>query len=104
MIDEGKILVIDDFISLEYQEQIKQELLGLSNNFPWHYSEDVTRAGDHDHQNRPAMSHQYVDFDDDNISEIISVYHHLFTPLLSNACQYLKMPETEVLQLSLIHI
>ena len=25
MIDEGKIIVIDDFISLEYQEKIKQE-------------------------------------------------------------------------------
>ena len=31
MIDEGKIIVIDDFISLEYQEKIKQDLLGLDN-------------------------------------------------------------------------
>ena len=37
MIDEGKIIVIDDFISLEYQEKIKQELLGLDNAFPWNY-------------------------------------------------------------------
>ena len=45
------------------------------------------------------MGHQYVEFDDDNdISEITSVYHHLFTPLLGKACQYLKMPETEVIQ------
>ena len=99
MIDEGKIIVIDDFISLEYQEKIKQDLLGLENIFPWHYSEDVTAAGDFDSQHRPAMSHQYVQIDDDNdTSEIISVYHHLFTPLLSKACQYLKMPETKVLQ------
>ena len=99
MIDEGKILVIDDFISLEYQEKIKQDLLGLENIFPWHYSEDVTAAGDFDSQHRPAMSHQYVQIDDDNdTSEIISVYHHLFTPLLSKACQYLKIPETEVIQ------
>ena len=99
MIDEGKIIVIDDFISLEYQEKIKQDLLGLENIFPWHYSEDVTAAGDFDSQHRPAMSHQYVQIDDDNdTSEIISVYHHLFTPLLSKACQYLKIPETEVIQ------
>ena len=99
MIGEGEIIVIDDFVSLEYQEKIKQELLGVNNNFPWHYTEDVTGAGDFDSQHRPAMSHQYVEIDDDNdTSEIISVYHHLFTPLLSKACQYLKMPETEVLQ------
>ena len=98
MIDEGKIIVIDDFISLEYQEKIKQDLLGLENIFPWHYSEDVTAAGDFDSQHRPAMSHQYVYINDDDISEIESVFHHLFTPLLSKACQYLKMPETEVIQ------
>ena len=99
MIGVGEIIVIDDFISLGYQEKIKQDLLGLENIFPWHYSEDVTAAGDFDSQHRPAMSHQYVQIDDDNdTSEIISVYHHLFTPLLSKACQYLKIPETEVIQ------
>ena len=98
MIDEGKIIVIDDFISLEYQQKIKDELLGLDNAFPWNYSEDVTGAGDFDSQHRPAMSHQYVSVDDDDISEISSVYHHLFTPLLSKACQYLKIPEAEIIQ------
>ena len=99
MIGVGEIIVIDDFISLGDQEKIKQELIGLDNNFPWHYTEDVTGAGDYDSQHRPALGHQYVEFDDDNdISEITSVYHHLFTPLLGKACQYLKMPETEVIQ------
>ena len=98
MIDEGKIIVIDDFISLDYQEKIKQELLGLENDFPWYYTEDVTTAGDFDSQYRPALNHYYVNFDDDDISEVESVYHHLFTPLLSKACQYLKIPETEVIQ------
>ena len=99
MIDEGKIIVIDDFISLEYQQKIKDELLGLDNDFPWLYSEDVTGAGDYDSQHRPALGHQYVSIDDDNdTSEIESVYHHLFVPMLSKACKYLKMPQTEVLQ------
>ena len=98
MISEGEILVIDDFVSLEYQEKIKQELLGLNNDFPWFYTEDVTSAGDYDSQYRPAMSHQYVNINDDDTSEIISVYHHLFTPLLSKACQHLKIPEMKVLQ------
>ena len=83
MIGEGEIIVIDDFVSLEYQEKIKQELLGVNNNFPWHYTEDVTGAGDDDSQHRPAMGHQYVILDDEDESEIMSVYHHLFTPLLA---------------------
>ena len=98
MIDEGKIIVIDDFVTLEYQEKIKQELMGVNNNFPWHYTEDVTSAGDYDSQYRPAMHHQYVFMDDNDISHIESVYHHLFTPMISKACQYLKIPEAEVLQ------
>ena len=98
MIGEGEILVIDDFISLEYQEKIKQELLGLENDFPWYYTEDVTTAGDFDSQYRPALNHYYVNFDDDDISEVESVYHHLFVPMLSKACKYLKIPETEVIQ------
>ena len=98
MIGEGEILVIDDFITLEYQEKIKQELLGLNNNFPWYFTEDVTAAGEYDSQHRAGFGHQYVFMDDNDISHIESVYHHLFTPMLSKACQYLKMPETKVLQ------
>ena len=98
MIGQGEIIVIDDFVSFEYQEKIKQELLGLNNEFPWYFTEDVTAAGEYDSQYRPAMNHQYVFMDDNDISQIESVYHHLFTPLLSKACQYLKMPETKVLQ------
>ena len=98
MIGEGEIIVIDDFVSLEYQEKIKQELLGVNNNFTWHYTEDVTSAGDYDSQHRAGFGHQYVFMDNNDISHIESVYHHLFTPMLSKACQYLKMPETKVLQ------
>ena len=98
MIGEGEIIVIDDFISLDYQEKIKQELLGLENDFPWYYTEDVTTAGDFDSQYSPALNHYYVNFDDDDISEVESVYHHLFVPMLSKACKYLKIPETEVIQ------
>ena len=100
MISEGEIIVIDDFVSLKYQEKIKQELIGLDNDFPWFYTEDITGAGDYDSQHRSALGHNYVSIDDDNddTSEILSVYHHLFTPMLSKACQYLKMPEAEILQ------
>ena len=98
MIGEGEILVIDDFVTLEYQEKIKQELLGINNNFPWFHTEDVTDAGELTSQHRPALAHQYVNLNDDDVSEIVCVYHHLFTPLLGKACQHLKMPQTEVIQ------
>ena len=98
MIGEGEIIVIDDFVTLEYQEKIKQELLGINNNFPWFHTEDVTDAGELTSQNRPALAHQYVNLNDDDVSEIDSIFHHLFTPLLSKACQHLKMPQTEVIQ------
>ena len=98
MIGEGEILVIDDFVTLEYQEKIKQELLGVNNNFPWFHTEDVTDAGELTSQHRPALAHQYVNLNDDDVSEIESIFHHLFTPLLSKACQHLKMPQTEVIQ------
>ena len=98
MIGEGEILVIDDFVTLEYQEKIKKELIGLNNIFPWFYTEDITGAGDFDSQHRAALGHNYVELDDDDMSEIKSVYHHLFVPMLSKACQHLKMPEAEIIQ------
>ena len=98
MIGEGEIIVIDDFVTLEYQEKIKQELLGINNYFPWFHTEDVTDAGELTSQHRPALAHQYVNLNDDDVSEIESIFHHLFTPLLSKACQHLKMPQTEVIQ------
>ena len=52
MIGQGEIIVIDDFVSLEYQEKIKQELLGINNEFPWYFTEDVTSAGEYDSQYR----------------------------------------------------
>ena len=104
MIAEGEILVIDDFVSLEYQEKIKDELMGHGNYFTWSYTEDVTDLPsvvnnyDCDSQYRPALFHQYVNVSDNYTSEVESVYHHLFTPLLGKACQYLKIPEMKVIQ------
>ena len=47
---------------------------------------------------RQGFGHQYVELDDDDVSEVKSLYHHLFTPMLSKACQYLKIPELEIIQ------
>ena len=79
MIDKGGILVIDDFIDKDYQEDIKDYLMGdyLYNDqqFPWYYIDDVTAAYDEGNQGRPGLSHVYVEYTEDNTSEIVSNYH-----------------------------
>ena len=79
MIGKGEILVIDDFIDPEYQERIKEHLMGESEindrQFPWFYIDDVTAAYEDGNQGRPGLSHVYVTLNDDNSSEIISDFH-----------------------------
>ena len=111
MIDEGKIIVIDDFISLEYQEKIKSIMLGSQLyfdghpdggvEFPWYFIEDVTSALDSDSQHRPAFSHSYVTYygDDDETEPFIeSDYHRLFVPMLRRVCKHLDIKGFNVTQ------
>ena len=97
MIDKGGILVIDDFIDKEYQQKIKENLMG-DNDFPWYYIDDVTAAYEEGNQGRPGLSHVYVEYNDDNTSEIVSEFHELFLPLLSKACQVLQVPRANIVQ------
>ena len=103
MIKEHEVLVIDDFISTEYQEQIKNTLIGEAlfngHEFPWHYIEDVTACGDHDSQHRPALYHQYMDFINEDQKPVVdSKFHDLFVPLLQRAAFKLGMPYVNALQ------
>ena len=89
MIQDNEVWVFDDFIEKEYQEQIKNVLLGQQpfddQEFPWYFIEDVTATGDPDSQHRPAMSHQYVELDERGPTlggYIVSEHHELFLPLL----------------------
>ena len=102
MIDKGGILVIDDFIDKDYQEDIKDYLMGdyLYNNeqFPWYYIDDVTAAYEEGNQGRPGLSHVYVEYNEDGTSEIVSDFHEVFLPLLSKACQVLQVPTANIVQ------
>ena len=86
MIKDNEVFVIDDFIEKEYQEQIKNVLLGSEPfddlEFPWYFIEDVTASGDDDSQHRPAMSHQYVEYMDDKdiTGAVASDFHDMFIP------------------------
>ena len=102
MIDKGGILVIDDFIDKDYQEDIKDVLLGKEEwgdlLFPWHYIDDVTAAFEDDNQGRPGLSHVYVEYNDDKTSDIVSDFHDLFIPLLELACETLEVPSARIVQ------
>ena len=106
MIQDNEIYVIDDFIEKEYQEQIKNILLGPEPwndiEFPWYYIEDVTASGDEGNQKRSAFSHQYVVLPDDEpvIGPGIEVsdFHSLFLPLLQRAAMKLGLPKIDVYQ------
>ena len=97
MIDKGGILVIDDFIDKEYQQKIKENLMG-DNDFPWYYIDDVTAAYEEGNQGRPGLSHVYVEYDNEGTSKIISTFHELFLPLLNRACQVLQVPRAKIIQ------
>ena len=62
MIQDNEVFVIDDFIEKDYQEKIKEKLLGKADQqtFPWFYIEDVTAAYDPDSKHRPGLAHPYV--------------------------------------------
>ena len=102
MIDKGGILVIDDFIDKDYQEDIKDVLLGKEEwgdlLFPWHYIDDVTAAFEDGNQGRPGLSHVYVEYNDDQTSDIVSDFHDLFIPMLELACGILEIPSARIVQ------
>ena len=104
MNQDNEVFVIDDFIEKEYQEQIKKVLLGSepfdNQEFPWYFIEDVTASGDDDSQHRPAMSHQYVEFQDDkdSMGVVSSDFHDMFIPMLQRAAFKFRMPYVNALQ------
>ena len=104
MILDKEIYVIDDFIDIEYQKDIKNILMGdyqyRDKDFPWYYSEDVTTAGDWDSQHRPALGHVYVEMDneDNQTGERSSEFHYLFLPMLKDVCRRMNIKNINVLQ------
>ena len=90
---KDKILIFDDIIDLDYQNTIKEISLGdrqyKGYDFPWYFTQDVTKHKDINSQKRSAFFHGYVDNkndDDNNIGTVNSIFHHLFVPLIENAC------------------
>ena len=88
MID--KIYVFDDIIDLDYQNKIKNELLGKE-KFPWYYIEDVS-SSDSGNQKRGGFTHGYV-----NEDGIESDYHYLFLDLIKKSCSKIELKEVNAI-------
>ena len=106
MILDKEITVIDNFIDKEYQEKIKQILIGnkpfLHENeefdFDWYFVTDVTDAfaSPDRQQKRCALSHVYqgVDWDEDEFDPLNS----LFVPMLSEVCRKTDIDNLKIIQ------
>ena len=96
MID--KVYVFDDIIEKDYQNKIKNILIGQvrynDEDFPWFYIDDVTASGDYENQKRGAFVHDYVHYE----YGIESDFHYLFLDLIKKSCSKLKIKEVDALQ------
>ena len=94
----NKILIFDDIIDSEYQNIIKEILLGdrqyKGYDFPWYLTHDVTKPAKADSQLRPAFFHGYVDYP----SELSSVFHDVFIRLIQNSCARINRKNVDVIQ------
>ena len=102
---KNKILVFDDILDLEYQERIKNILIGEETfngyYFPWYFTQDVTKHNDVDSQKRSAFFHGYVDNkndNDNNVGTVNSIFHHLFVPLIENVCRKIDKQNVNVIK------
>ena len=88
MID--KIYVFDDVIVNDYQNKIKNKLIG-EERFPWYYIEDVS-SGDSKNQKRGGFTHGYV-----NEYGVESEYHYLFLELIKKSCSKINVKEVNAI-------
>ena len=119
---ENKIFVFDDIIDIQYQEKIKNILMGSEtykgNEFPWFWVDDVTTSTDNTKdgiisitqekrtpkqtQGRPALSHNYytkfITNRGNRLSHPVSDFHQLFVELIRQSCLKLNFKEVNVIQ------
>ena len=101
---KNKILVFDNILDLEYQERIKNILIGEETYndyyFPWYFTQDVTKYKDVDSQKRSAFFHGYVvsDHDNNNVGTVDSVFHDLFIPLIKNVCNKIDKQNVDIIK------
>ena len=125
---ENKIFVYDYIIGIEYQENIKNILMGSESykgaEFPWFWLDDVTAGTDDAKPNggingstisitqekstpkptqkRPALCHNYytkfITNRGNRLSQPVSDFHQLFVELIRQSCFKLNLSEVNVIQ------
>ena len=100
---KNKILVFDNIIDLDYQEKIKNILIGEETYndyyFPWYFTQDVTKYKDVNSQKRSAFFHNYVVSDYDNdVGTVDSIFHHLFISLIKNVCNKIDKQNIDIIK------
>lgn len=98
------VTVIDDFIDKEYQEEIKNILIGNRDflwddqeiSFDWYFISDVTDAYAERQQKRCALTHEYagIDWEEDEDDEL----NNLFIPMLSEVCKKMDFDNLKIIQ------
>ena len=98
------VTIIDDFIDKEYQEEIKNILVGNSDffwndreiAFDWYFISDVTDAYAERQQKRCALTHEYagIDWGEDEDDEL----NNLFIPMLSEVCKKMDFDNLKIIQ------
>ena len=97
------ITVIDDFLDKEYQEKIKNVLMGNDHflwqneeiNFDWYFISDVTDAYSSRQQKRSALVHTFFE-EGETISD--DTLNYLFLPMLKSVRERMKIKNMNVVQ------
>ena len=97
------ITVIDDFIDKEYQEKIKNILMGNDPflwkneevNFDWYFISDVTDAYSSRQQKRSALVHTFFE-EGETIND--DILNYLFLPMLKGVRERMKIKNMNVVQ------
>ena len=97
------ITVIDDFLDKEYQEKIKNVLMGNDHflwkneeiNFDWYFISDVTDAYSSRQQKRSALVHTFFE-EGETIND--DILNYLFLPMLKGVRERMKIKNMNVVQ------
>ena len=104
---ENKVFVFDNIIDVQYQENIKNILMGdqiyNGHEFSWYFTDDVTLDSTiQTRQKRPALVHNYykkfITNRGNHIGQPVSQFHQLFVELITQSCYKLNLNQVNVIQ------
>ena len=98
---ESEIYRIDDVVSIQEQERIKNVLLN-ERDFPWQFIHDVTLPGKNTRQKRPGFVHLFAEanFAPRGVSgsKVVSEYNEDVESIIQFGAQKINAREVDVLQ------